>query len=233
MNKNKSMDILLHEVMPEVSQLITGKAEAEAEAAASHVFSEQFEQKINRLIRQEQSFYYPLINTKPKKVCAMILAVLLSLFTVTMSVKAAREYFFHLIEQIFPTHSKVFFQGEDYGQRNSPFVAYELSWVPEGFILDKENSFCEPEGKMKVDIYRKGSLYINFEQADITASITTLNTEWTDLQEIEHNGEPMYLLEWEDNTVLIWYDNEYSFILTATLGKSDLIKMQEFVKKVE
>ena len=70
-----------------------------------------------------------------KRAAVFFLALLIAAGTTIMTVSAAREWFFKVISQMFPTHTELQYGPTEESQEDEPFVAYAPSYIPEGYEL--------------------------------------------------------------------------------------------------
>lgn len=101
--------------------------EVDYDPSNQHVFSEEFEKKMRKLIRQAR---HPVFYQVAKRVAVILLAVLLSA-TAWLSVDTqARAAFFGWIREVYETHIVYRFTGE---KSTDDFSHYTLGWLPEGY----------------------------------------------------------------------------------------------------
>ena len=89
-----------------------------AEESAYITFSAEFECKMQKLIKKESKPYFRLINTVGKRVACIVIAVLITLTSVTFGVKAIREAVIEFFVETFEKFSVVGFKDEDISENN-------------------------------------------------------------------------------------------------------------------
>ena len=100
-------------------------------------FSENFENKMQKLIRAQKISYFYLINTVGKRAAVIILAIMISLTATTFGVKAIRESVIKFITETFEKFTSVSVENED------PDIQVEIiktapQYIPEGYELETE-----------------------------------------------------------------------------------------------
>ena len=158
--KNKEFEMMLIDVIREYGanyiELPEGKYDK------PHEFSARFEKKMQRLIRKERQFYFPLVKTPIRRAVTVILTLIAVLTATVMSVGALREPFVHFIMEIFDTHTRV--QSLDY--ENVPMfidTLYEITELPEGMELTESEGIDEYAASVFQE-YRNETGYIYFNQ---------------------------------------------------------------------
>ena len=80
-------------------------------------FSEDFENKMQKLIKMQKKSYFHLINTVGKWVAVIILAIMISLTATTFGVKAIRESVIKFITETFEKFTAVSVEDDEIDTR--------------------------------------------------------------------------------------------------------------------
>ncbi|MBR3918359.1 MAG: DUF4367 domain-containing protein [Clostridia bacterium] len=198
----------------------------------SHItFSEEFERKMQKLIDRQKKFYYYWFNTVGKRVAAIILVLLLSLTTITFSVKALREPVIRFIVETYEKFSSVVFINDKTEENTS--VDFVLEKVVPAYIPDEfteESTFEDESGFQTVYISNDGSKSIMIMQIVNDEAIAKANTENVTYQNIMIAEHPaIYYSNKGTNTIII-SGEQYIFTVEGTIEKEELVKIVESIK---
>ena len=202
------------------------------EEQSKETFSPEFEAKMQKLINKQKKFYYYWINTATKRVAAVVLALLVSLATVTFSVKAIREPFIQFIVETFEKFSSIIFNNdEDDNQPALATVEFRKAvpeYIPEGFVVDSE---IETVALCQV-IYtnKSNSKIITYMQITKDSSVAQANTEDITYKEIKVNGYDGVSYNKNGNNSVIFNTEDYVFTISGEVEIAELIKIAESVK---
>ena len=100
-------------------------------------FSENFENKMQKLIRAQKKSYFYLINTVGKRVAVIILAIMISLTATTFGVKAIRESVIKFITETFEKFTAVSVENEE-TEAQVEIIKTAPQYIPEGYTLESE-----------------------------------------------------------------------------------------------
>lgn len=218
---------------------------AESELAASHQFSARFERRMRRLIKklgqqpsvqiEEQAgrSKFPRSPTlhKRKKLlaAAIVLAILISVFSITVAREAVIGFFVHIYESF----STIAFNRDPAatsptGIDDSDALLPE--YIPEGFTLtdrlvtDKVTQIYYTNGLGDV---------IMFSKSKIELAQLVIDTEDSNIESIKNmNANLMYYSNKGVNNI-IWQSDLYLFRITSKLNKETLLKMAESTNRPE
>lgn len=225
----REFDLLLEESIKAFGdQYIDIPAEAWAH---THEFSPKFEKKMQKLIRRERRFYFPLVKTPVRRLVTIVVTVIIALSVLTMSVGAFRNAFFHFLTEVFPTHTTV--RSSETASAPTDFRdVYELAEIPEGFELAYKSKLAV-ETVYLHQRYAKGDQYIILDQWIKSEYDVDINTEQSDAKPIEINGFEGFILNIGVDCMIVWDNGDYILEVAANIGKDALISLAESVKKVE
>lgn len=196
-------------------------------------FSEEFERKMQKLINRQKKFYYYWFNTVGKRVAAIILVLLLSLTTITFSVRALREPVIRFIVETFEKFSSVVFvndKSENDVIETTDFVLNVIvpTYIPKGYEFESE--FNDDVAYQSVYTNKNKSSTIMYMQRINDESIVQTNTENVVYENILVNNYPaIYYSNKGTNTIVI-SGEQYIFTVEGTIEKEELIKIAESIK---
>ena len=196
-----------------------------------HIFSSEFEKRMDKLIKCRRKPYYSIVNTVGKRVAVVILAFVMVSFTTVMSVDALRKPFFSFITNMFSTHSEIKSDPDDSKEYPKAIESkYGITKGIDGYEVIYEE---QHENNRALD-YSKDNIIVSFEQRVVDGFTGYYNTEDAAIEHIDINGHDA--MGWLDNNKyyhLIWNNGEYVIELGSNIGKDELIEIAKSVQKVE
>lgn len=184
---------------------------------------------MERLLRRQKRFYYPLINTALKRVACIAAAVLVSGSAVALSVYGAKPApSFFKVRNFSENGVAVHFFNIDlpYETIHEPITRKIPSYLPEGYVLKEDRS--EPR---KVELIYEGEGTDCFYYAQYGNSSDAQAYAEDALCERIFVGEyEGYLLKSESCTHLIFNDGEYLYQLNGTLTEEEIFKVAESIQ---
>lgn len=200
----------------------------------SHVeIPNQLDAKMQKLIARERKFYYYWLNTVGKRVAAIILAVFISLTTVTFSVRALREPVIKFIVETFEKFSNVLFvnnksEKDTIIDMNFALEVIDLEYIPDGYKL--ESSFSDDVVHQARYFNSDRSSMIFYMQAINDEGVLQANTENVEYEDVFiNNYQAIYYSNKGTKTIVI-SSEKYIFTVEGTVEKDELIKIAESIK---
>lgn len=167
-----------------------------------HEFSPEFEQKMEKLIRQEHSFFWHFINTTSKRI-AVFAVVFIMLFTTACSVDSIREPLVRFLIEVYETFTEYSFEGE-----KSELITkeYQMTTIPKGFTQTgyfKEDvviitTYENPNGDM-----------IRFSQSVTADTNLFIDSENSEIKIIDVSGREVHLYIQDGLMSAIWLEDTY------------------------
>ena len=227
----KITDELLYKYCKTVDEYITDKIPDDEEI--DHTYSEEFENQIKKIIKQEKKrnlitkFY-----NYPKKV-AIIFLIIISVFGATMSVDAIRYRVIEAIKHVYEKFTMYEFRESINGEFEPKFPSY----LPRDF---KRIDYTEMTDFVSTD-YSNGYDYVSYECFKINNDNLYVDTENTKVSKVVISGNiKAEYIEKGDRHTLLWQDDKNCYILdieseeninTKIRNKYDeLIKIAESIK---
>ena len=163
-----------------------------------------------------------------RKLAVIMIAILLAILTFSFSAIAVRNAF-ELIEKIFPWYSEIRYENPVVQEQND-YVLYELTYIPEGFVLVEEES-CHINSSGDVyTYYANGDLSIIFEQENARKMKNNIDTEKTQLISLSIDGKEGYYFSNPEMEVFFWVEGNYYLSISACVDKETLIKIVKGVR---
>ena len=190
-------------------------------------FTKKFKRKMQRLIFNEQQFYYPIINTAFKRVASIAVATILALSTLTLSVEGLREKAFEFLIKVFPQYTSVFTKEYESTITADEFVEHIPSYIPDGFrLVKKENlqGIC-----VTAEYKNQNGKTINFMQDIISGNSIGIDTEQNPYEYIQINGYQAVYYYSEENCGIVFHTKDYVFTVSGSVSKQQIIKIAESI----
>ena len=147
-------------------------------------------------------------------------AAIIILFASAMSVSAVRAAVFEFVTEVYEKFTHMFFEESPPSQESSDeFIVRRPSFIPEGFELVDEKT----AGPVLL-VYENGSDYISYSQQRLEDVSMDINTEGAELEEVEFNGHPAKYYSNRGVQNLLWYDDEYLYMVSSTLDRDTGIR---------
>lgn len=187
-----------------------------------HAFSKKHDKKMAKLIKRQRKPYFNLICTAGRRAACIIVAIVI--FSASaLSVKAIREAVFKFITNIFSDHNVVEIE-------NDPDISYPETIQEEYYIFDLPEGFVQSQVD-KTDntlfiIYSYGESRIIFEQHTLSTFKLNIDNEHNTFEEYtDPDGIVYKIATSKDNTVIMWSNKEYVFIIDSNLNKEEVLKL--------
>lgn len=201
------------------------------ETIIQHTFSKRFERKMSRLIRQQKSFYFPMIRTPIRRTVTIMVTVIIILSTTVISVSALREAFIRYITEIFDTHTEVQTIQDDTAPESFEDI-YAITNIPDGFEIVFQNDNIE-ETPVLMTEYRNGQKRIIFYQYIRSQYDINVNTEGYKMVRIDINGNEGFKIDMGNSYYITWDNGDYILTISGNIGEISLIDMAKSVQKAE
>ena len=223
------MNSRLYEAI-EQAIIIPEQMELSSAVPTDHIFSDDYNKRMQKLIKRQKKTYYPLICTSARRVACVIAAFFIMSMTTVLSVEALRKPFFDFIIGIFTDHSEVksIDSRGDYPDKieNNYEITADISEYSIVYSFDDDVTH-------QID-YQNNDSIIYFSQIVVNEFNYDYNTQDA---EIEH----LTILEYEaigflDNNNfynLIWNNGDYIIDISSNIDKDALIEVAKSVKKAE
>lgn len=223
--KNDNFKKALYDsLIPEFSNMLPDANEDE------HVFSINFEKKMQKLIKRRNKPYYKIINTVGKRVACIIVIVLIASSVTVLSVDALRNAVADFFVSIYEKFSTVQSADED---KSAPATIDDIYAIT--YNLDEYKIYYEDNTEYRRSIsYIKDDVVINFSQYTKDMYDKNVNTEDAEISTIEINGtEAIMFLDNQNYYHIIINSDDYVFGIGSNAGKDILIDIAKSVQKVE
>ena len=192
-----------------------------------HTFSKKHEKEMAKLIKRQRKPYFNLICTAGRRAACIIVAIVV--FSASaLSVKAVREAVFKFITSIFSDHNVVEIEHDsDTSYPETIQEEYYISDLPEGFI----QSQVDKTDKSFYIVYSYEERHIIFEQHTLSTFKLNIDNEHNHFEEYtDPNGTVYKIATSKDNTMIMWSNEDYVFMISSNLNKDDTLKLCKSTK---
>lgn len=206
------------------------------EELANISFSDEFEEKMQKLIEKQKKFYYYWLNTAGKRAAAVIAALFVGLTAVTFGVKAIREPFLRFIVETFEKFSSIIFINDDDNSSQSNVAASadvelevaEPQYIPDGFVLESKNEDFMVYQELYFNSDKSKSIV--YTQMITKNAIVQADTEDTTYNNIQINGYEAISYTRNGNNTVVFNSDKYVFTVTGSVDMNEIIKIAESIK---
>ena len=198
-------------------------------------FSDEFEEKMRKLIEKQKKFYYYWVNTAGKRAAAIIAALFVGLTAVTFGVKAIREPFLRFIVETFEKFSSIIFMNDDDNSGQSSisadaeieFEAVEPSYIPEGFVLESK---IDDLLWFQTTYISSNNKIVTYTQMSSNDAIVQADTEDTTYDKLQINGFEAISYSKNGTNTVVFNSDKYVFTVTDSVDMDEIIKIAESIK---
>lgn len=192
-----------------------------------HEFSDEFQRKMKKLIRQSKSKSSSGIMVFIRRRAVAIVAAILILIGCAMSISPVRAAIIEFINWVYEEFTYIFFNQESPSSQDltDEFIVYEPTYIPEGFILKHKYI-----GDFSLMEYENGKDYIIYNQQGVEDVSTGFNTEGVQIEELVFKGMPARYYSNEGIQSLIWYDEHYIYSVSSSLERDVVFEIANSVK---
>ena len=178
----------------------------------NHVFSERFEEKMNKLIRREAAHPWAVSHTLARNLIAAAIVIIL-LFTLCMSVGAIRNAIFKFFSEHFETYDIIYFETPEKEIIDQDYVITEL---PTGFYLIEEEI---SEINIRRTFGNEQGGFITINQFLSLEDGGEIDNEQSGYTAINLDGHGVYVSTATNNISLFWDQDGYVFFLVLSWDK--------------
>lgn len=216
-------DELLYEYYPKTEEYLLNKLPKEEEI--DYEFSEIFNNKMKKLLKDsKRPKFINSVYRNSKKISIVVIAFIISIFTLTMSVEALRNQFFDFIKDVYDKFTIYQFDlKKDLDIKNTKFK--EISYLPNRF---KEIDRIEDEDSIFV-VYSSDTEDLTFSGFRVTDSNIYLDTEEASITKVMINGVIADYIIKDNDYKLVWEDENNIYILTLEYLESSMVSNKDSV----
>jgi hypothetical protein len=189
-----------------------------------HEFSKRFERRMRKLVRRSKTGSPAGGAVFLRRRAVALVAAIVILLATAMSVSAVRAAVFEFITEVYEKFTHMFFEESPPSQESADeLIIRRPTFIPEGFVLVSEKT----AGPVLL-VYENGSdyiSYISYSQQRLKDVSMDINTEGAALEELEFNGLPAKYYSNRGVQNLLWYDDEYLYMISSTLDRDAVFRI--------
>lgn len=191
-----------------------------------HIFSRRHEKKMQKLFKRQRKPYFKFICTASRR-AACIAAAIVIVSASAMSVKAVRETVFDFFTSVFSDHQVISTDTESNdGYPKTIEEEYRISKLPQGF---KQQYHNRTETMVDIPYYSSDSR-IMFTQFTKDSFRITFTDEAKTQEFTDTDGQKYQVVITEYETVYIWDNGRYVFMVSGSLDKETMLDLCRSVK---
>ncbi len=200
----------------------------EKELEGIYRYSQKHQKRMARMATHHDKIFYSLTRNTKHAVAAAVVALFITgnIFVLlnTEAMAVVSGFFVTRYEEF----SDIFFP-TDNSTPQTILEIYEPGYLPSGFEIvstDVMNAFY------MVEYVNDSEKHIDFIQGTLGGGSTLIDTEDADVEYVTINGHEAMLVYKHSYDIysIIWSNDQYSFYITGTSSRDDIIKMAESVE---
>ena len=203
-------------------------------ACPEYELSDEFKQKMDKLIRQQKKVYYPVIKTTGRRIAVAIIAAVMMGSVTAVAYGPAREAIKDFFMKHFGTHDVVetnnYIENIDINSSYYTKLKIEDEYgiaVPDGFKLEEYHS----DDNLINCRYSNDEDYIRFKQYPAGTYRVYYDNEHTKSYNYTDDEDNKYLVyEAATRHTFIWNNGQYVFEITSNLDKEDIVDLCKSTK---
>lgn len=199
-----------------------------SDSQISHEFSKEFLNKMQILVQQSKELNVKKSQGWRKRLVVGIAVILMFLSTTAMAVPPIREKIFEFVGDVYKQFTHIYFNSSENNSDIIDFRPSMPSYIPDGFSI-----VIEDFDRIVFLLYENGVDSISYKQILIKEASIQINTEDVTLEELEFSGLPARYYSNQGKQNLLWYDDEYLFMVSSTLERDTIFRIAESVKPVK
>lgn len=204
------------DLLERAAHAVSGQTIDELSALPEHVFSTEFEQKMQRLIRQQKRpDRMKKLARFSRRAAVFMVAGFVGISACVLSVNAWRTKLFKMVEQKNPEYSEITYkpiEGADAPDLSDySLVEYRPAYVPDGFRLTEQMlggvNWCEYTTAT-------GSSF-SFNQSVLGRGSSSINTEGCELTPFMLGDNDAFKMTNRGAHFVLWSDERYEFSIVV------------------
>ena len=199
------------------------------EELAGITVSDEFEARMEKLIRRQKCGYYVLFGTVARRVATIIIALLVGMTVTTFSVEALRQPVVRFFTEVFETFTRVIFVDDTSDPVQVEMEKKAPTYIPDGYVV-------ESEVEMGI-VYRV--TYVNsktgekllYRQQKIDVNTTIIDTEKYAYEPVNVRNLEGVTYKSVDRTHILFAFDTCTFSVAGNISQDELLKMAESILK--
>lgn len=198
------------------------------EEELDYTFSRIFQNKMNKVIKQERrSLFMKTFLNNGKRVAVAFLIIISIAFATTMSVEAYRVKFFEIVTEVWEEFTSIIFESKD-SINDDKLVPTISEYIPRGFYIAEEDT----------NDYMYSAIYIGpnneeifYEQRIISDGEILLDTENIDFETMKIGSQEIVLFTNKGVNQIYWSDNSHIYTIISSINMEEIVEMTKSILK--
>ncbi len=192
------------------------------EALSTITFSEEFRERMHRLLSRQKYGFYVLFGTAGRRIASFLVAALVAASVTTISVEALREPVFQFFADIYERFTQVFFGDDEPRALVTEIEKRTPTYIPAGYVVEEEAdlgayymiTYANKAGeKLRFAQQFKKHIEIQVDTEDIQYTAIMIGNQ----QGVSYKNKGI-------NTIT-FSDSQYTYTISANISIDELQKM--------
>lgn len=193
----------------------------------SITFSEEFLERMRRMIARHRWGYYALFGTVGRRVASILVALLIAATTATVSVEALREPVLRFFAEVFERFTVIFVENDTPAESVGEMELYAPTYIPDGYTVAQKTQIDRLYRVVYINDNMPTINYVQRWNTDINRALDTEKTEYSKIVVGEFSG----VTYTNKNVVTVtFWDDTYNYTLTGKISEEELIEIAKSIK---
>lgn len=175
-------------------------------------FSEEFRERMRRLLSRQQWGFYVLFGTVGRRIASFLVAALIATTVTTISVEALRKPVAEFFAEVFERFTQIFFVDETPDSPEVEMGKRVPAYIPDGYKMEKETDLPTVYRVVYVNEIGEKIRYAQQDRVSIEAIIDTEDITYTDIQIGIYQG---LIYENKGISTIVFSDDQYTYTLSG------------------
>ena len=197
------------------------------EELAGITVSDEFEARMEKLIRRQKCGYYVLFGTVARRVATIIIALLVGMTVTTFSVEALRQPVVRFFTEVFETFTRVIFVDDNSEPEQVEMEKKAPTYIPDGYVVESE---VDAGALYKVTyVHSESGERIYYRQRRKSPASSMINTEGIVYEEVLIGKWDGIMYQNKNTTTVVFADEEDVFSVFGNITIDELLKISESI----
>lgn len=226
-------DELLNQMIREAFELEFEEIERRIMKENPHIFSEEFEQKMDQITEQTEYEDWRSLESKRHFRFRYILAAVLLLVLGTSTVMGnslIKEQMKRIAYTVFPEYIRIEQKDDTMGTGTQSYVFKKPTYIPEGYRMVDEEKVQELGHYMIIWSNDEGTT-ISYTQAEISSAVMAMNSNGEKPKDVKIGDITGKLGESDNGEHSLFFEKgEQMYMIAGPVSEKEIIKMAESIE---
>lgn len=194
------------------------------EALSSITFSEEFRERMHRLLSRQKYGFYVLFGTAGRRIASFLVAALVAASVTTISVEALREPVFQFFAEVYEKFTQVFFVDDEPKTSTAEFKIRIPTFVPEGYVVESK---VETDTVHKIVYSNNNGSRIRYSQQFKESVALQADTEGVQYTNVVVGDYQAITYSNKGFLYIVFSDDKYTYTFSGNIYMDELQKMAE------